>query len=177
MTTPATDPATSATPATASSRPLSGTAIAIAILILLAVGLGIGLKKAETSSSSSWITSLFSSAPQPRGRCENAFALDKVGAYDFSKSWEDQVTISPGSKTELCYGTKVSIPGNLWKTWGGQFVEVPGQKDRCLAYFSYIYPDGHVENIGPLYGPKLELSDRSGVWRIATNCKIQYFRW
>jgi hypothetical protein len=116
-------------------------------------------------------------APQTQGRCDDSFALDDLGTYDFSQSPNDRVLINPGSTTKLCYGTLVSIPGDRWKTWGAQFVPPAGQKERCAVYFSYIYPDHSVRVIGPLYGPQLELSNMSGLWRVATNCPIEYYRW
>jgi hypothetical protein len=115
--------------------------------------------------------------PQPQGRCDDSFAQDDLGIYNFSQSPKDRVVVNPGSKTKLCYGTLVSIPGERWKTWGAQFVPPTGQKERCVAYLSYIYPDHSVRVVGPLYGPRLELSDMSGTWRIAANCPIEYYRW
>lgn len=164
---------TTPTVATASSRSLSGLTIIIVILILLAVAVRMGSK--ETNSS--LIPSFSNSAPKPQGRCDDSFAQDDRGIYDFSQSPNNRVRIDPGSTTKLCYGSLVSIPGDRWKTWGAQFVPPAGQKERCVAYFSYIYPDHSVRVIGPLYGPHLEMSDMSGLWRVATNCPIEYYRW
>ena len=129
-------------------------------------------------SDGSTIGSLWPSPPpQPEGRCDDSFAQDDLGIYNFSQSPNDRVRIEPGSATKLCYGSLVSIPGDRWKTWGAQFIPPAGQKERCVAYLSYIYPDHSVRVIGPLYGPHLELSDMSGLWRIATNCPVEYYRW
>jgi len=114
---------------------------------------------------------------QPQGRCDDAFVLDDAHHYDFSASTEDRVRIEPGSDTKLCYGSLVSIPGKRWITWGAQFVKPAGQKEACVAYFGYIYPNGAVQIIGPKYGPELDMSNMSGLWRIATNCPIEYYRW
>jgi len=125
-----------------------------------------------------WSNSIVSpSAPQPQGLCESAFADDDREIYNLSQTQFNRIGIVPGSTTKLCYGSLVSIPEDRWKTWGAQFVQPVGQKEVCVAYFGYIYPDHSVRVIGPLYGPKLDLSDMPNLWRIATNCQIDYYRW
>ena len=162
------------TPMAVNEKALSGTAVRIMILILLAVGLVMGLRETNLASM---MPGSFTPAPQTQGRCDDSFALDDLGTYDFSQSPNDRVLINPGSTTKLCYGTLISIPGDRWKTWGAQFVPPAGQKERCAVYFSYIYPDHSVRVVGPLYGPQLELSNMSRLWRVATNCPIEYYRW
>jgi hypothetical protein len=116
-------------------------------------------------------------APQPQGRCDDSFDQDDLGIYNFGQSPKDRVVVNPGSKTKLCYGSLVSIPEDRWKTWGAQFVKPAGQKERCVAYFSYIYPDQHVITLGPRYEQELGIGNMSGAWRVATNCPIEYYRW
>ncbi len=115
--------------------------------------------------------------PQPQGRCDDSFDQDDLGIYNFSQSPKDRVVVNPGSTTKLCYGSLVSIPEDRWKTWGAQFVKPAGQKERCVAYFSYIYPDQHVITLGPRYEQELGIGNVSGTWRVATNCPIEYYRW
>ncbi len=123
------------------------------------------------------ISSLFAPPPQPQGRCDDSFDQDDLGIYNFSQSPKDRVVVNPGSTTKLCYGSLVSIPEDRWKTWGAQFVKPARQKERCVAYFSYIYPDQHVITLGPRYEQELGIGNMSGTWRIATNCPIEYYRW
>lgn len=173
----ATTPTPPVVPPTASSRSLSGFTIPIAALILLALALVMGSRGTDFSSSSSLTSWLSPSTPQPQGRCEDSFAQDDEKKYDFSQSLKDRVHVNPGSVTKLCYGSLVSIPGDRWKAWGAQFAPPVGQKERCVAYFLYVYPDHSVKLIGPSYGPGMAFSDMSGLWRIATNCPIEYYRW
>lgn len=169
--------AASATTPVSSGRALSKTMIGILVTILILLALVMGAIKALSSSSTASWMPWNAPAPQPQGRCENAFAQDDLGTYDFSKSPKNSIPIAPGSATELCYGAKVSMPEERWKTWGAQFTPTPEQKGPCVAWLSYIYPNGGVRIIGPLYGPKLDLSDMPDTWRIASNCTIEYYRW
>jgi hypothetical protein len=161
-------------PTTVSKKVLSGTTVTILILTMLVIGLVTGLKEMDPSSMVSWSVT---PVPQPQGRCDDSFAQDDLGTYNFAQSLENRVRIEPGSTTKLCYGSLVSIPEDRWKTWGAQFVPPAGQKERCVAWFSYIYPDHSVRVIGPRYEQGLGIGDMPMVWRVATNCPIEYYRW
>ncbi|HUC02190.1 MAG TPA: hypothetical protein VMA75_04835 [Candidatus Paceibacterota bacterium] len=130
------------------------------------------IKDATQGDSSTGSAATLHFSP-PSALCPGTIDLDAGAKNNHAADPKPYADIDPGSKTEVCFGSWVSIPPN-WGVWDAEFTNPDPVKDGCIAWLHY---QGIDRIIGPFRGTQdIALSNMPARWRIASNCQIVYYK-